>query len=113
MGFPSKPLPVYSGGGGVHYWCHVPYEWADTLSDFTMRQQVLLGVVLTDCPVKFDENVTTIKNHLIRMPFSLHDHTGRVALPLDVAALENMPAAVDDFSAAVTRLKNWLACRSK
>ncbi len=79
-----SPLVVYTGGGGVHYW----YRCASVpdMCDLDVRVNVLLPLVIRplieEARIRLDEEVTTVSRHLIRMPFSLHDASGRVALPL-------------------------------
>ncbi len=114
FGFPTKPLPVYSGGNGVHYWCRVPPRWTDDMGDMDARRTVLMPVVIGEraerAGIKFDDKVTRGRQHMIRMPFSLHDSTRRVALPLDLATLRAGVSSdtAGSVEAGKATLEQWL-----
>jgi hypothetical protein len=75
----------YSGGRGLHV--HVRGSMLYAPLGFLEREGIVRGIFEAfselKVAVRFDEEVSRQVKHCIRLPFSIHENTGRAALPLD------------------------------
>lgn len=97
----QKPLVVFSGGDGAHFWFAIPsggdydprasYSRADVRSNIlkryrdSNRNKMLRSKVMEMTGgiwPELDGEPTTGTTHCIKLPFSVHGGTGRIALPL-------------------------------
>jgi hypothetical protein len=86
------PLVVYSGANGLHVWYRLPP--AHVLALAASRKHLIINEILApNAATRFDAAVTQAQ-HMIRMPFSWHEGSGGVALPLSATQLGAIPAAV-------------------
>lgn len=114
MQLPSPPLVVYSGGNGIHVWYHItPFSKQWQLLDSDVGRGLLFNHIAARMAkhcLPLDPGPTrlmprckvtgepTSQDHMIKLPYSLHSATGRVALPIDPDKVP-MPASVrKDFA---------------
>ncbi|XP_035730842.1 DNA primase small subunit-like isoform X3 [Vespa mandarinia] len=76
---------------GIHYWKGLE-EYPD-------------HVKLHYCGPRFDRNVTEGTTHLLRCPFSVHNETGKVVIPFDLAEVEKFdPSATPTTKQLITEI---------
>ena len=127
---PADVLYIYSGGGGLHIWYKIsglPEKTREIMAAQDTRAVVLeywlQPVRMRGLKIALDGKVTKQvaaeghSAHAIRLPFSLHDSTGRVAIPLRLQEdgttlelplhLQAESAAKADFAQRLDLMRQW------